>query len=256
MDYFVSITSNFYYYWQIELLIESFKRHNIQDNLLIAIDTTMGIVDECLPNLATHGRKFAFKNDQSQHANKLFAGNLAIANNLLSWPFAWIHPDMVLLEPLKNEIENIVYHPTEDDPQLRTIVNYPQDSPLVTVDGVVVFKDMPQVFFRKAYAYLLEGEKNKLEGRLLGKYAWTKAIYDYWRLVDIQPRQMEIELAHHEYIAPFIHYRRGLPPHFSKQNYKNQFLALDADPFEVLVQHNPTTTSNYLRDIVLSYRNH
>jgi hypothetical protein len=255
MDYFVSINCDFYHYWQTELLIESFKRHNLQDKLLIAIDGTGGTIDSCPKSLANHGRKFVFTNDQSsRHANKLYSIIVALSNHLLSSPFAWIHPDMVLFTPLKDEdcSENLIYHPTEDDPELRESLNY-QNLPWMTIDGVAVFRDMPQMFFKKTFHHLIQAEK-QFEGRQLAKYAWTKTIMDYIGLIDIQARQMEMELFHHQYAAPFIHYRRGMPPHFSKMNYRTSLLTLDADPFDVLVQNFPTSTASYLRDIVLSCR--
>jgi hypothetical protein len=48
-----------------------------------------------------------------------------------------------------------------------------------------------------------------------------------------------------------------LPPYFSKKNYNyagNEILFLDRDPLEVLLEHNPTSTTEYVQKIIRNYR--
>ena len=120
MNYFTSIKNNYYFSWQIELLIESFKKHNIEDQLFISLDNNE-ILDNC-KNLKNH-KNIIVGNDYGGELNKPCRLLEAIESNLVEFPVALIHPDMVLKRPLNKFADDIICSVSidEDDDELLVI---------------------------------------------------------------------------------------------------------------------------------------
>jgi hypothetical protein len=104
MQYFVSIEKKSYFYWQIELLIHSFKRYGLEDQLVIAIADTeeKAAVPKNLSkcNFFLHenyGKKIGYL-----QANKPLSILEARKKEILRKPFVILEPDMVLLEPIQD----------------------------------------------------------------------------------------------------------------------------------------------------------
>ena len=104
MNYFTSIKNNYYFSWQIELLIESFKKHNIEDQLFISLDNNE-ILDNC-KNLKNHkniftGRDHKFLMVPFFGIHNLPCMTLYNAKGELITKFEGTTPINILLEKLK-----------------------------------------------------------------------------------------------------------------------------------------------------------
>lgn len=102
MQYFVSIEKKSYFYWQIELLIHSFKRYEIEDQLVIAIADTDE--DSRVPKNLSKCNFFLHRNYGKEigylQTNKPLSILEARKKGILRNPFVILEPDMVLLEPV------------------------------------------------------------------------------------------------------------------------------------------------------------
>lgn len=116
MQYFVSIEKKSYFYWQIELLIHSFKRYGIEDQLVIAVADTEE--NSKVPKNLSKCNFFLHKNYGKEvgylQANKPLSILEARKKDILRKPFVILEPDMVLLEPIQETYkEDIVGNYTE-----------------------------------------------------------------------------------------------------------------------------------------------
>jgi len=243
MDYFVSISNTPYHHWQIELLIESFKMHGLQDSLLVVLYGEDE--NKFPPNLFHHKRKLLPGDNKKLPipAAKIFSVLSALKHSHLSQPFTFLHPDMVLVQPITDDWdEGVVFHPhRREEDMVAGDVGYP--------GGIMRFKWMPYRFFHKVmgYAMNLVKENEKYAGPL----AWEKGINEYIAPAGVRALATEMSLLHIGN-APFIHYKYGMPPSWTKHAYK-PFMSFMDDPYNVLLAHNPTSSSNYLHKIILSY---
>lgn len=268
MQYFVSIENTNYFYWQVELLIESFKMHGLQDQLVI------GIAENETPkragiakNLLSHPNKFMHENSAVPYglsSNQIQGVAAALANKYLSCPFTLIHADMVLVKPVKEIEGDIVISPYEFhlqsvvDPYLSEIAKVKEakvdDFPkTIPVGGVMVFnKDVPADFFAQVQSRMRTLAKES-PNEDKAKAAWALGIYDFLGLLQLSQAYLETHLLAAK-TENFVHYAHGIPPVFNKRYYKGD-LCLTNNPYEVMLDHNPTPCTDYLHKVIHAYRN-
>jgi hypothetical protein len=103
MQYFVSAEKTPYFYWQLELLIYSFKRFNLEDRLVIGLaesddggSKAPKYLSKCRYMLHDNfGRSFGYS-----PLNKIYAVEMARNTGILKPPFVMIDPDMLMLLPI------------------------------------------------------------------------------------------------------------------------------------------------------------
>lgn len=247
MNYFTSIKNNYYFSWQIELLIESFKEHKLQNQLYISLDDDK-VLDTC-KNLKNHD-KIILGNDYGGNLNKPCRLLEAIEANAIEFPIALIHPDMVLYKPIKNLTGDIVcsVSPDEDEDELKLIKEeyqaLPEDNqyPFLPVGSITVLNNSNTIDFLKG----LVAHYNNLEEQGLTDYdkiALSRNLYDFYEQLEIKLEPMETTLLHNNYESNFIHYKYGIPPSFMK--YKFEF----TNPYELFASFNSTTNLQYVSKI-------
>ena len=240
MDYFVSIENTAYDLWQIELLIESFKMRNLQDDLIIAVAGQY----TAAKNLSQQKKIVVHEPHQYHSIYGLLA---ALYSETLKQPFVMLHPDMLLHQPFYDEWrENIVFHPYVNDLEITR--------PFVT-SGVIRFNLVPYKFFQIVLNKAKElADENIEKEKNIVKAAWTDTIYTSSIFFDVTGRPLEVPLLAEELNAPFVHYRDGLMPVFDKNMLKRQIALTDKNPFEILLEHNPTIVTNYMTKVIKSYQ--
>jgi hypothetical protein len=274
MQYYVSIENTTYFYWQIELLIESFKRKGIQDDLVIAIaeNTTQKNV-RFSKNILSHKNKFIHHNYGEEVGykplNKYYGLIIATTNKNIHSPFAVLHPDMVLIEPIDIEKhkENIVFHNGINDPVVMAAIrpeleetakasnlkveDFPQKLPL---GNIIVYQNTElDLFHRILWRMNLMRKKYNQETNFnLQKAAITLTILENLGKYTCKGIPMECNLVDHQPFN-FVHYKYGLPPVFNKKSYVSNVFMPNADPFTVLLEHNPTPVTDYVQKIIRSY---
>lgn len=111
MQYFVSIEKKSYFYWQIELLIHSFKRYQIEDQLVIAVADTEE--PSIIPKNLSKCNYFLHKNYGRDYGylqiNKPLSILEAKNRGILRNPFVIIEPDMVLFEPIQEIFKEDIF---------------------------------------------------------------------------------------------------------------------------------------------------
>src|SRR5208283_4673566 len=114
MEYFVSAEDTSYHHWQLELLIESFKAHNLQEKLVIAVASNPEekLID-FTANLKTTKRIFMHDNIGRKRGflplNRPYSLFAAVSQGLVKLPVTLIDPDMILTTPVPAPKENIQF---------------------------------------------------------------------------------------------------------------------------------------------------
>ena len=276
MQYFVSIENSAYFYWQIELLLESFKMLKLQDSLVIGIAEN----EESLKparfskNIISHPHKFIHQNQGRKMnylpLNKPYSLLLALENELIKPPFAVLHPDMILVKPLefkKDEKESIVFHAAPEvekelldgiKPHLEELakannLDFEKLPPQIPLIGTMMFRDVDKKFFRRVLARTssLLQQDHKWD---VARGAWMITMYEYLAEYGCRGAYFEKRLIDHGVDANIIHYRKGLPPVFSKKFYGYKNLQMTIDPHIVLLEVSPTDTMHFVQEVVRSYQ--
>lgn len=120
MEYLVSAESHPYYHWQIELLVQSFKKIHQEKNLLVVLtesDAPQSVefnkLIESLPRI--QGFENLGKIRGHEPLNNLYCLQWAVQAGLVKQPFAWLlEPDFILRHPLDpkfNEYAECFFYP-------------------------------------------------------------------------------------------------------------------------------------------------
>jgi hypothetical protein len=267
MQYFVSIENTSYFYWQINLLIESFKKLKLEDSLVIAIAEN-----------ETEPKNMAWAKNLLYHPHKVMHENYGLINNFLPMnkpmgiviamqqgllkdeEFVILHPDMALVQPIDMEgcDENLVFqqsffplHPTWQELFTK---NFPANPPPIPWDGGTIYcKNMPKSFFESVVSNTMWLKSTEPNIHELAKLGWILSMYQYIgaHSVTIQTMKFEKELIDHKQKNPIIHYRHGMPPIFNKRFYKNN-VGLDQDPYKALMSYNPTDAIEYMQKLIIA----
>ncbi len=281
MEYFVAIQNSFYFHWQIELLIESFKLQGLQDKLWIAIsDHDKLVSSNCTRNLLEHPNKMLFKCDlENQFLHPLHALYSALVSKQLKQPLTIIHSDMIMVEPLEVPITNLVFSADyywqdlvrKDNIEIKTLLSdiekiksdladHPVKLDLLPMGGIVQCRDLPLGFFERLLQWgsRLSQKLDKAHWKYVHRLAWMFTFYDYLGGVSFTGKNLESTMID-DSVYSFVHYSFGLPPVFTKKYFKEYdpdlSLNLHKDPLEAMIQNPVTKTCQKINTVINSYHN-
>ncbi|NDD52899.1 hypothetical protein EBZ39_03295 [bacterium] len=286
MQYFVSIENTSFFYWQMEILIESFVMHGLQDNLVIAIaENDDPKIKGYSSNLIKYGTKFMHPNFgmDAGHPplNRAVALRTALSEGMLGFPFSVIHSDMILRKPLpekgfqsdygmvvnsfdetsektRKEIKEAIRPglkriaeerilKVEDLPEIPAL-----SAPFVFNES---FKSLSDVFFARLHSNTMD-----LIGSEGGEFpceraAWELTLTEAFQHCSVKSEFMACPLMSNETGTNFIHYKNGIPPVFHKKFFKFSDISVRTGrcPFEVILEHNPTPNTDYVHEVIKSY---
>lgn len=278
MDYFVSGNYEPFDQWQIELLIESFKYHKIEDKLFISLakKPDMDLHPEFTKNLPKHERKQIHENIGSIRGhdglNKFYALSWAVKEKLIEQPFFILEPDMVLHSIPKNIEENPVVS-FQIDPYFNIeliqknldlekildikdlkLENWPQIGKIIYFNGYPLefFEETIDVYERILFRQLKEtGKVWEYTDQLI----WNLQIYNYFGRTSIKGvYDYESNMLNH-YPRNFIHYEDGFVPAFHKDMFpfKAPNYISFGNPFKSLKNNAPTGAFNYMSKLAKNY---
>lgn len=287
MHYLVSIENTSFFYWQIELLIESFVRHGIQDNLVIAIaENYEQKVKGYSRNLIKYCRKFMHGNVGGEEGhlplNRVVAIRSALAEGVIQFPFALIHADMILKKPFGDEDLNpdysiIVNNYDEMLPGVRKEIRdaiepkrkkvaedrnkdlseLPEIPPFsAPIIFNKLFEPVSEVFFSRLHTNTIDLIREKGGQFPCERAAWELTLAEAFQHCSIQSKFMAGPLVSDKEDMNFIHYKNGVPPTFHKRFFKfdDKSVRSGVCPYDAILEHNPTVNTGYAQEIVKSYK--
>lgn len=248
MDYFVVAENKPYHHWQLELLIESFKLHNLQDKLFIVLqESKEPPFADFTYNLSTIKRILHVPTDCHPVAALIYALN----NKLIEQQFAIFHPDMLLHKPLPESDKNLVLQLGPATDGNKDIARYIVEKKRFNVDvkdiwvpvGDLKICNLPVAFFDRLLYW------NGVDATA----AWQYAILEYYGHIYIEGSYDFVSTLAENDPKAVIHYSQGLPPVFAKQmfTYKDGFA--QGDLFETILQNGHTKAMVYMQDVAKSY---
>jgi hypothetical protein len=286
MQYFVSAENSSYFYWQLELLIESFVMQGLEKDLVIGLaENEEQKIRGYSSNLVKYGNKFMIPNEGRERGypplNRINSIRYALAYGTLKLPFVMIHADMILKNPISL---------SEDDEQYGVIVNNfdefsesennlvgeeldsmaknlseerKVDTKDVTripyISAPVVFNTpmeyMSDPFFSKVQAYEDRLVSEKDREFPCERAAWEMSLMESFQHFAIKGKFMAAPMVYGGENINFIHYKSGIPPVFHKKYFKYDQGTYYASmgPYEILMDHNPTANTNYVQQVIRSY---
>jgi hypothetical protein len=272
MQYLVVAENTQYYHWQLSLLIESFKNHNLQNDLCIfLVDSDEKTNEKFSKNLIEHENKNMFENIGKirgfDKLNKLYGILYAIESNKIKQPFTFISADTILEKPIQLELHEypeIYFNPDKDFnfnyvknsiPNFFEILNRENkkiEDYWASIGHVIVFNNMPMDFFRM---FIVKAEILALKQLIYNQKIWDKTdrlalsinVFDFMNkgVIKEDYNLAKSMLEYNE--TSFIHYEHGMPPVFNKSMFRYDppdYISF-GDPYEAILE-NPSTPSAYL----------
>lgn len=285
MQYFVSVENSNFFYWQLELLLESFLMHDIQESLVIAVaENESPKIKEYTKNLVKYGVKIVLPNIGKEkkypQANRIYSLHKLYEENVIKLPFTIIHSDMVLKNPLekyndeefdiiinnydiKNKLVEDLLEEEEFKEKIFSNTSLPENfNPIEFISSMpIIFneklnKDIFDKFLDKLiinleYLLKIKGTEFPCEAAAW-KLTFLEAIGHY----NATGKLLTSDLLSSNDDTPFIHYNIGIPPVFNKRFFKfdNSSYYYDG-PFENLMQHDLSDNTKYVQKLIKSYKN-
>lgn len=286
MQYFVSAENSSYFYWQLELLIESFLMQGLENELIIGLaENNSRKVKGFSSNLVKYSTKFIHANQGAEinylPINRVNAIRNALASGILKFPFALIHADMILRNPITLSDDDqkygvIVNNISETGGAEAQIVNEtidvklekiaqeknikPNSIPKIPFFSAPVvftksFENIAEAFFAQLSSNEMELIKEKGTDFPCELVAWHLTLRESFQHCSIKGKFMAANLLFDQDNINFIHYKTGIPPVFHKKYYdfSNGTFLTGEGPYEILLEHNPTINTNYVHDVIRSY---
>ena len=276
MDYLVSVENTPYYHWQLELLIESFKRHSCEDNLLICLAASDASANPMFwKNLPEHKRIQGHENIGKIRGfgplNNLYSIMWANQFDWIKQPFASIPPDVVLYKPLTiyfSDYPEIIFSPSpfftvdaaEDavgpfwELSQKEKAFYEQS--WIPMGSITLFNNIPAYIFERT---TILAEKlalyQLLDGREIwehtDKLAWAMNLADFIGQIKFTGDYSLSMTMLNEGDSPFIHYEHGLPPVFNKTmfQYSPPNFVSFGDPYAILAENSPTQSAHFISQL-------
>ena len=287
MQYFVSAENSSYFYWQLELLIESFLMQGMEKQLVIGLaDNEEQKIRGFSRNLVRYGNKFMITNEGRESGylpiNRINTIRYATGQGILKFPFVMIHADMILKKPIEISAEDndygIIVNNFDELAERETkLVGEEVDSLIERVAEErsfnkeeitkIPFFSAP-VIFNKSMEYCsdtffskVQAHENDLITRKGAEFpceraAWEMAISEAFQHFGVKGRFLSAPMMYEGEDVNFIHYRSGIPPVFHKKYFKYEegtyFSSMG--PYDTIMDHNPTVNTNYVQQVIRSYR--
>jgi hypothetical protein len=280
MEYFVSFENEPCYHWQAELLIESFKRQNLDKDLLVTIsDTDLPMSQLFCRNLLSHERLICYENigkiRQHPQLNQVYNLLWALLTKKISQPFVYFQSDMVLQNPINisfSEYAEIIFYP---DPFFtvnlaaknvgsfwewtgKTKLDYEQR--WISLGSAIVFSQIPiELFSLIVHQAELFAAKQLMDGKEIWdqtvKLAMASVLSEYSSKIFCRGDYDLVSpvMAGHG-SAFFISYSDGILPEFHKSmfTYPPPNYVTMGDPIEILAETFPSPNANFLSNIAKS----
>lgn len=286
MQYFVSAENSSYFYWQLELLIESFLAHGLEKDLVIGLsENSDQKIRGYSSNLVKYGTKFMVPNEGRESGylplNRISSIRCGLLQGILKFPFVMIHSDMILKKPIElsedeekfgiimnnfdepNSIEDSLVKTKVDEFVEQFAKEEDADSESITripfFSAPVVFNESmsycAEVFFSKVYNYEKSIFEEKGSQFPCERAAWETSIAEAHRHFNIKGKFMSAPLMLDVEDMNFIHYKSGIPPVFHKKYFKFEggTYYASAGPYEMLLDHNTNANMEYVHQIIRSY---
>jgi hypothetical protein len=273
MDYFVDLDQTPFNQWQLELLIESFRRHNLQDSLVVCLNESGSPVNpEFVMNTYGHKRVISHRNIGRDRGydklNSFYGISWALQEGLLKQPFCQIPLDSVLFSPppplpdypiASYQIDplftpELVMENTDlfDKNQLEE--NWP------SAGQIVCYNKFPEMFFSHV-ADLTERlvfRQMKKTGKfweLTDRLAFNLKLQEHVGQVPIQGVYDYESDMYNNYPKYFVHYDKGFMPIFHKDmfSYSPPDYISFGNPFRVLSENFPSGAFHYMSMLARNY---
>jgi hypothetical protein len=277
MDYFVSIENKMSDHWQIELLIESFKYHNKNDDLLVAVAENKSPSNKnFIHNIQSHKRVVHHENLGEQRGysklNELYSLRKSI-QDFLNPPFVVLKPHMVMFQDLKIEFKTKEYPEIIVSPDLSFTFEYAKKNfkdfwkcfnleeekikeKWIPPGNLYAINNIDSLFFSR----LIEICETLVLNQYLNsdsvweetdKLAWSIFLAEFSDKFLIHGNHFITQTMIDFTTNPIIDYNRGMPPSFNRKmfSYNPPEFHSMGDPFEVLSKLQPNLGTKFMSDL-------
>lgn len=255
MKYFVCAENNTYNHWQLELLISSFQKLNLENDLYIALyDSKVENTVRYYNKIPKHKNVFFFRNEGTQEKNELLA-LFSLRETLASGPIVVIEPDFVIVSPFRSFQEDVVFQIDYNysfEAQSENVKIYQEKiaakGAWIPIGSTKAFKDINLIQFAVSWGNFLNDYRAGWVFAIIENNLTFKELPCEYSLLD--------SLGDKETGLPFVHYNQGFPPSFHKKMFlcsKEAPIMLDSSPFRALMRETPSTASAYVAKLSQAY---
>ena len=273
MDFVTIVENKPIYHWQIELLIESFKKFNLEDNLHIYFIGKNNFNFFFKKNIENHKNCFYLEDKSLKYGYHHFSFYEIVANYKEKNPendFCLIDPDCVLVNNDFSFFENKnIYYQSEivKKSEIESVLINLTKHKIQQICSLFYFsKKLSNIFFKNSFIYaekfLTEFLKDNSDELIKNNFS----LFKYGLLFNALMENEEITTSFDAVGFPqatssnfiFLSYKFDILPFFKKSNFsfeKNDLIVFNpSDPFENLSMLPDFPNCIPLRNIAISYR--
>lgn len=252
MDFLVIANNSIQDSWKIELLIQSFRMHGLEDKLVVGLKHRGKIKRSQLfsRNITSHERKFSFL--ELRYDPMFYGTFLAIENDIINPDsFTIIPSTSILLNPKKlnldqNESQIIVASELrKHNSDLRE--QFESNNQWLPFQNTAVFNRVPKSYF----AHLAQRSKYFQ----FPADCFNLTCVAYSKFLKFGVENLESPLVQ-DADTLLVNYKEGLPPILNLKEIEQsvQFWGEENFLFELLVKNKPTINAALLLETELAYR--
>ena len=274
MNYFVSVNQCAYHYWQMELLIESFKKNRIEKDLAICYNSDKRYRYDQIINLKNHKKIFAFEDFGKKKGfsglNELYQIYFVVEKKLIDAPVVIMKSHVVLQNPI-DEIKKIKQERVflyAQDPfftfdfaeencngfweKMKNTKEYYQEKWINLGNVFVINAFHPAILWKIILIAeeIMLGQiiKNKEIWKETIRLSWIIAMIDYQKDIQILNVDNLCSIMNDGKKTMFIDYEHGVPPHFNKSmfSYPSPEHFSFGDPIKIISECMNTPNAHYM----------
>jgi len=280
MEYFISAEAKSYDDWQLELVIESFKKLKYDDQLLIGLAETNKPRYIEVKNIDNHPRSFIHANLGQKKGmpelNEIYSLIWALDNKRIKMPLCIMKPHFAIryknIEIFPDQYSRgVVFAPdpffTFDQAEkmagpfwerLKNPKEYYQEF-WIYLGNLMFLRDLPlsliaQVSKTAEELIMFQYEQRKPAWHETLKLSWVVNFADNIKEIFLQANANLTSTMIDNLDTPFIDYEHGLPPMFSRSMFtfpEPQYISF-GDPLEVISGLNQTLNAHFMSSLANS----
>lgn len=242
MNYFVSIGDSYSHYWQINILINSFKRINLEDNLFVSVSTDLNIKNNFINCKNVYiFKNLGFKKEYFKY-NKWYCLYQLLDKNVLRLPVTVLEPHTAIIKDTSDLKGSVVYNVNNefcyDEKYLIKDINSKFiNENWIRLSDNLIFRDLNLSFFSSIlenmefYSMFLDDYDN------LDKFSLMNSIWNHKIENIVGLNNMESYLPQNE-LNYILDYNHGFKNIFQKSFFKQENIKLSGDNIKGVIEKN------------------
>jgi len=242
MNYFVSIGDSYSHYWQINILINSFKKIKLEQNLHVAISTDLNIKNNFLDCQNVYLFKNIGNTKEYLKYNKWYCLYQLLKKNIIKLPVTVLEPHTAIIKSTEDLDGDIIYNINNNfcfDEKYVFDNNFLKlaKENWIRIGDNLVFNNIDISFFSNILDNMELYSMHLDDYKYLDSFCLINSIWSYKIKNLVGLNNLESYLPQND-LNYILDYRSGFKNIFNKSFFKQKNIQLSGDSIKDIIQKN------------------